>query len=177
MEKLPKALSLAGLGLEVSTVAPRFWSHVEIKADDGACWPWTASRGRKGYGRFRAGSRTDGTSCKLSAHRVAYEITSGPPPAGAMILHCCDNPCCCNPQHLRIGSHQENMAEMRLKGRRRGKSAKGEAVKLAKLTERAVREMRRRHPGESIAALARAFGVGETTAAYAIKGINWTHVQ
>ena len=168
--------SLATVGLDHSVIAPRFWALVRIGSPD-ECWCWTGFVSRKGYGRFNVGGKVHGGWRKLPVHRIAYELTYGPPRPGLFILHSCDNPSCCNPAHLRPGTHLENMAEMRAKGRRIGKSAKGEAVKVAKLTENDVRDMRSRHPRESIAALARDFGVAETTAAYAIKRKNWAHVQ
>ena len=54
----------------------------------------------------------------LRAHRMAYEVAKGDIPEGMHILHSCDNPKCCNPAHLRPGTHQENMDDMQARGRR-----------------------------------------------------------
>lgn len=50
-------------------------------------------------------------------HRLAYHIAKGPIPTGMVVMHVCDNPPCCNPDHLRLGTHKENMSECRAKDR------------------------------------------------------------
>jgi hypothetical protein len=86
----------------------RFWSKVQ-KSD--ACWIWAASRDDKGYGTFGF----DGVVQK--AHRVAYQLSVGPIPDGAHILHSCDNPPCVNPAHLRVGTRSDNMRDKVARGR------------------------------------------------------------
>lgn len=75
------------------------------------CWPWTAGTQNAGYGTFHIGKVT------YSAHRVAWELVRGPIPQGGQICHRCDNPRCCNPEHLFLGSHAANMRDKKLKGR------------------------------------------------------------
>ena len=79
------------------------------------CWNWTGAIHRNGYGKFgrRDGDRqrTDG------AHRVAWEVLIGPIPDGLHVLHKCDNPCCINPEHLFVGTNQDNVDDMMAKGR------------------------------------------------------------
>lgn len=97
------------------TVA-RFWSKVAIPSaprHEKMCWPWTASTA-KGYGQIKIAGRP------LRAHRVDHEIANGPLAPGEHVLHSCDNPLCCNPAHLRAGTHAENMAEKVSRGRARG---------------------------------------------------------
>ena len=86
----------------------RFWSKVN-KSDD--CWTWTASCNKWGYGQFRLNGR-----CVL-AHRAAYVFEHGPIPDGLFVMHLCDNPPCVNPAHLTLGTHTDNMADMKAKGR------------------------------------------------------------
>lgn len=81
----------------------RFWNKVN-KTD--GCWIWTASKTYQGYGYFRLDGRMQ------KAHRVSYKILKGQIPNGMMILHSCHNPSCVNPEHLRIGTNQENMRDM-----------------------------------------------------------------
>lgn len=88
----------------------RFWGKVQ-KAGQGDCWQWTASKDRRGYGRFRL------PTCHIGAHRIAYELTFGPIPEGLEVCHTCDNPGCVNPSHLVLGTHADNMRDSRDKGR------------------------------------------------------------
>jgi hypothetical protein len=99
----------------------RFWQQVDVGEDD-ACWPWTGhSLDGRGYGRFTFHGR------QRKAHQVAWEMTHGPilrQPGdtsyhGTCALHHCDNPPCCNPSHLFLGSHRDNMDDMVRKGRHR----------------------------------------------------------
>lgn len=87
------------------------------------CWLWTGWQDGKGYGMLEIGSKRDGTRRRVLAHRLSYELNVGPIPPGMEICHRCDTPLCCNPSHLYIGTHFENMADMTRKGRRtpRGK--------------------------------------------------------
>lgn len=92
----------------------RFWSYVDIKGPD-ECWEWTRSRWPFGHGS--CGATIFG---ERRAHRIAWVLTNGPVPDGLDILHSCDNPPCCNPNHLRPGTHAENMRDMSVRGRSNG---------------------------------------------------------
>lgn len=92
----------------------RFWGKVDKSAGPEACWPWKAWRNpRFGYGM----SSYKGAS--IYASKVAWIYTHGEPPKGLHVLHKCDYPACCNPAHLFLGTHLENMKDMDAKGRRR----------------------------------------------------------
>jgi hypothetical protein len=111
----------------------RFWAKVD-KRGKKDCWEWAASRDSLGYGRIRSGSRI------LSAHRLSWELHKGPIPVGLSVLHRCDNPPCCNPVHLFLGSQQDNVSDMIMKGRR--KVFRGIENGNARLTENIVRAIR-----------------------------------
>lgn len=90
-------------------LADTFWSHVEKKAS--GCWEWSRSRTPQGYGQLVFRRLLTG------AHRVAYTIAKGEIPEGMLILHSCDNPPCCNPDHLRAGTQKENGKDMKARKR------------------------------------------------------------
>ncbi len=133
----------------------RFWSKVDKNGD---CWIWTASRSKKGYGRIGLGSRKEGVAL---AHRVAYELSIGPIPEGLDVLHSCDNPPCCNPGHLFLGTQQDNMADKIAKGRQ----PRGAENYRAQLTWEQVDEIRKRyvHKRGVATRLGREFGVHHMT--------------
>lgn len=91
------------------TIEERFWEKVQILGPDD-CWEWTASLTTKGYGQLCKDGKTQ------RAHRVAYALFVKDP-GELQVLHTCDNPPCCNPRHLFIGTTQDNTADMRTKGR------------------------------------------------------------
>jgi hypothetical protein len=77
--------------------------------DPETCWEWQRSKDWNGYGLTHRGI----------AHRLAYEAFVGPIPDGMLVLHTCDNPPCCNPAHLFLGTHFDNAADRDSKGRDR----------------------------------------------------------
>ena len=114
-----------------------FWSRMVKSA---GCWTWTGPLDSRGYGHLR----WDGKNKR--AHRLAYELTYGPIPAGdgfhgTVVMHSCDNKKCCNPAHLALGSHADNMADMKGKGRRKG-IGRGATNGRAKLTNDQVHAIR-----------------------------------
>ncbi|MGB2711411.1 MAG: HNH endonuclease signature motif containing protein [Conexibacter sp.] len=91
-------------------LAERFYAKVDRTAGDESCWPWTGavqrSRGGGLRGRIRLGGR--GTPV-VYAHRVALALVTGTYPTSKEAAHTCDNPICCNPQHLVWMTHKQNM--------------------------------------------------------------------
>lgn len=89
----------------------RFW--LQIKRS-GTCWLWTGSVDESGYGKYSLHGKPQ------MAHRVSWQIANGPIPKGLCVLHNCpdgDNPRCCFPGHLWLGSRAENNADRDKKGR------------------------------------------------------------
>jgi hypothetical protein len=88
-------------------VADRFWPKVDKSAGPDACWPWTGCIQTRGYGQFYVGMEGE-RMVRQPAHRVAWELTHGPIPAGLVIDHKCKNTVCVNPAHLRPVSQEDN---------------------------------------------------------------------
>ena len=95
-------------------IAERFAEKIRVNRETG-CWEWTGSRLKAGYGQL---GKEKGAGLML-AHRYSYEQNVGPIPAGMIVCHRCDNPPCCNPEHLFLGDHGANMKDMERKGRGR----------------------------------------------------------
>lgn len=89
----------------------RFWLKVDRRGPD-ECWRWLAAKDPRGYGRVG----TDPGAIALS-HRVAYALTHGELPNDKFVCHRCDNPPCCNPGHLFLGTCLDNNRDMYAKGR------------------------------------------------------------
>lgn len=88
----------------------RFWTKVQLKGTD-ECWPWIGERFR-GYGTFRLDSGK-----RIAAHRYSYTCLIGPIPKGLLACHHCDNPPCCNPRHIFLGTTLDNVRDKIHKGR------------------------------------------------------------
>ena len=99
-----------------------FWSNVDRSAGADACWPWKKFKLQGGYGRLTASKKS------WLAHRRAWFLINGD--TDLCVLHKCDNPPCCNPRHLFVGTLKENTRDMVKKNRH----SKGEKHTVSKLT-------------------------------------------
>lgn len=143
-------------------------SDMLIETESG-CWEFTGGRTGGGYGAIYVG---DGRS--RGAHVVSYELSKGPVPRNMFVCHACDNPPCCNPDHLFLGFLQDNKADEISKDRH----VYGERVGNHKLTENDVREIfKQLDVGVGLAELGRRFNVTRQ-AIYRIKnGLSWSWLQ
>ena len=91
-------------------------------------------------------------------------------------MHCCDNPKCVNPDHLFLGTIQDNVTDMISKGRQRDSGVRGEAVGQSKLTDIQVRVIRRYYPLLTQTKLAEIFNVSPKTISSAVNRQTWAHV-
>lgn len=161
------------------------------------CWVWQHTKLASGYGRMHI----EGVTYRI--HRLAYSLLVGEIPDGMLVCHKCDNRLCCNPEHLFLGDSDANAKDMVNKGRQSkgdkhyaridpSKSARGERhgsktkpwsvnrgeghcrarVNMGQVT--AIRE--RWLFGDTMADLAREYGISETNVAYMVKNKSWKHV-
>lgn len=153
---------------ELTPTRERLWLLVDQSGGPDACWPWKGARNRQGYGRFAITSRKQG-----AAHRVALELFLGEPlPADLMACHRCDNPPCCNPSHLFVGSALANKADCVAKRRH----AKGETHYKSKLTA-ADAIFIREASGVTDTELADHFGVARSTIRAIRRRATWKHLH
>ena len=152
------------------TLEERFWEKVDIRSED-ECWEWKGSRHWKWkYGHFKLNGKT------ISSHKVFYEMSKGKIPEGLLVLHKCDNPPCVNPNHLFLGTNDDNMKDMATKGR--SADNQGSKNPKAKLTENDVIQIRKLHKeGVSGAELGRLFGVVKETIYDICSGKRWNHIK
>jgi hypothetical protein len=156
-----------------STAPARFWAKVDKSAGSDACWPWNGALDHRGYGKF-----STARSKPTTASRVAYKLHYGVDPSGQFVCHQCDNVRCVNPAHLFLGTHADNMRDMREKGRSPRMNNIGTHNPRAILDETKVREIRRRHTsGETPAVLANSYGVCRGTIYHVIHRLIWANVE
>lgn len=127
-----------------------FLSNIDRRGKPGSCWPWTGKvyKQQGGYGSWHG----------EGAHRVAYRLKHGEIPEGAVVRHSCDNPPCCNPSHLEVGTHADNRQDCVTKGRH----AKGGKHGHATLTGYQVGRIRAYHKGWTHARIAEKYGVSRS---------------
>jgi len=154
-----------------------FWERVDKGSEAGSCWLWRGAKDPGGYGRVRYCGKT------MLAHRLAFFLANGELGPDECVCHRCDNPPCCNPAHLFVGSRLDNNRDMVSKGRhaatmRPGYHKIGEKHGCAKLTDRQAKEIAETYAkgGISQRKLADQYGVSQRTVAKIVLGIGWKHV-
>lgn len=156
----------------------RFWSKVDIRNPDD-CWNWTAAINSKCYDTFIYNGKT------IYSHRMAYMMTKGSIDDGLQVQHLCNNPICCNPNHLVLGDDSNNMQYMYECSR--GPDNRGEKSGMAILTDSQVRQIHKLykeqktcHPGfkqwQIVNPIAKAFNVSERHTKNIIAGERWSHI-
>ncbi len=81
------------------------------------CWEWLGARLKSGYGFSKRICYIQGKKKNSTSHRLFYEKFKGKIPEGLFVCHKCDNPICCNPDHLFLGTAKDNVRDMMNKGR------------------------------------------------------------
>ncbi len=137
----------------------RFWKHVK-KTD--TCWLWTGFLDSVGRGRLRPGRADQGTG--ITSARASWIVHFGSIPDGKFVLHHCDNPTCVRPDHLYLGTQQDNMRDRKVRKRHHilghGELVSGELNPHARLTWKDVLEIRSKHlNGTTVSLLAKYYKV------------------
>lgn len=150
-----------------------FMARVDIRGRD-ECWNWKSHINSRGYGSFFF----DGTM--ESVHRISWEVHNGPIPPGkgtlgTCVCHKCDNPICCNPNHLFLGSQADNVADRDKKGRNVVPDIKGEQSANAKLTDAQILEIRSLR-GISQRKIATIYGVSQSLISDIVNRKRWKHI-
>lgn len=114
----------------------------------GHCWEWLGAK-KEGYGLY----------CKTTTHRISYTLFKGIIPKNLVVMHICDNRGCINPEHLKLGTQQDNMNDKKEKGRCRGRTLRGENLSFSKLTNEDIKEIRENPHDKCLGCLSRQFNV------------------
>jgi hypothetical protein len=155
----------------------RFWSKVSVT--DG-CWLWNGTTDKDGYGLLH---NTDRPPAFHRATHISWMLHGkGDVPDDRQMCHTCDNPACVRPDHLWIGTTQENTADRGRKGRTSRHSRidppRGEQHPMARLKENDVRAiLALRHSGLRQGDIAARFGISQANVWRILKGETWRHIQ
>ncbi len=149
----------------------RFKSKIDYADNNEKCWNWTANRLR-GYGLLSI-TVSPQKDIPVRATRIAYFLHTNIDPVGKSVLHKCDNPSCCNPYHLFLGTTKDNTIDMMNKGR--GVYPKGSHHGQSKLKERDVLEIRKIYKKGNGTIIAKFYGVTQSVISRIINNKVWNH--
>lgn len=150
-------------GPKTTHVGTRFWEKC-IPEPNSGCWLWMGNVLWNGYGTIWRDRK------HAYAHRISWELTTGPIPDGLCVCHRCDNPVCVNPAHLFLGTTADNMADKVRKGRHQP----GEKAPWAKLKADDVREIRA--SSDTGRALALRYGLNQSNISRVRSGLRYKEV-
>ncbi len=146
-----------------------------VKNESG-CWNWTGAKDKNGYGFIKQYN----TRKMTKTHRASYQLFKEEIPEGMHVCHSCDNPSCCNPDHLWLGDNQANINDAYQKGRIKKLEYNGIGSKngCSKLVEEQVLEIRKLYnDGLSQEKISKMFGVSQVLISGIVRMVTWKHVK
>ncbi len=148
-------------------IISRFYQSA-LRLSEDECWPWISTLDKDGYGVFQV------EYIQYRAHVIAYAIANNLDYITLLVLHSCDNPKCCNPKHLFLGTTQDNTRDTINKGRK----ARGEDSNRTTLVKEEILEIREKYKSNrySQQQLAYEYGVCQTTISGIIRRRLWHHI-
>lgn len=153
----------------------RFWSKVTLMADPHKCWEWSGNKRRRGYGRISI-TVAPQKDVSVIATRMAYFLHYNVDPVGKAVLHKCDNPSCCNPHHLFLGTSKDNTDDMFKK--KRANPPNGTQHWASKLGPEAIEEIKKlRSEGMTQGKIAFKFKVYQSVISRVLSGDAWKHIN
>jgi hypothetical protein len=169
-DRAPK-VGLRGNRAHQYTLAEKLASRLTVGGPD-ECWPCSGCSGnRAGHTHLSAGSPTKPNYFRIYAHVFAWEQANGrQKPEGMVIMHSCDEPKCCNPRHLSLGTQADNIHDSIHKGRYN-------AFGKQKLNAAQVLEIRALSAaGELQRVIAARFGIRRHSVSTIVTGKSWQHL-
>jgi hypothetical protein len=147
----------------------RVWDKIDIKGEDD-CWPYKACLNVHGYGVISEGNT------KILAHRAAFISKNGDILNDLKVLHSCDNPKCCNPKHLFLGTQADNVKDMHNKGR--AVSVSGDKNHMSKLSNSDVITIRHMYHnlGKKCSEIAKEYHVNRNNISFIVSNKTWKHL-
>ena len=158
----------------------RFWSKVDVRLSDNECWCWKWGTSDAGYGLVNINGKS------TLAHRVALMLSTGQYFSTLKALHSCDNPPCCNPNHLRWGTDLDNHKDAVSRNRHKSppvSSARppvhyGSDNNQAIMTEEKVRNLRLdRANGIAVKELTSKYEISKSTVYQILRKETWSDID
>jgi len=152
-------------------IGSRFWEYMDSSGGPDSCWEWSSYKNPQGYGKVKHKGKS------YFSHRYAWILTNGEIPEGMLVCHRCDNPPCCNPKHLFIGTYLDNSRDKFSKGRQR--YICGVENNQAKLNPEIVQKIRHLYSTGDYTqiGLGRHLGIPRTTVRNVLIGRTWKHLR
>lgn len=155
------------MGRPVTPMEDRFWA--KVKKTKSGCWLFISAKGGGAYGMLSVPKGEE-----FLAHRISWTLHNGPVPEDMFVLHMCDVPKCVNPDHLFLGTHQDNSDDKLSKGRH----CFGETSPISPFDNETILRIRKEYSGGGISQLklANRYGVHQTAISAIVRRATWKHV-